>query len=416
MDEEEQAQQPAPPRFFRYKGFKFLTLSLLFLALFFFMGFSGLKATSSSSFCSTCHEMQPEYYTWKSSTHSEVDCVSCHIQPGVKNLAKDKAEGLVQVYKNATNKYTAPIQMPKDIPNSACETCHNMKTRETTPSGDLIIPHDKHLAKDIKCTECHSGVAHGKIAERNVTFKTDYSQWDETLGKTMMSSVKFTEPTMQECMDCHEAREVSTACKTCHSTGMLPKSHKTESFKTKSHGELAVKDVEKCNKCHKYMSSKAITGFKKASATEEFLTNTKTKSISAQAYAKINTFCSKCHSKRPASHGSSYVSQHGIDAGKEKQKCLTCHSETNVVAGTTTSNGQISAAVSTGSSGAPACASCHPATHEDGKFRAMHPFELAANQKLVSSCYTCHYKPNCTKCHKQITNFVDQEDDNGKPS
>src|ERR1700719_1733920 len=117
---DEQNEHQAPPRF-RHNLMKIMALTLLFSALFFIIGFSGLKATSCSKFCSSCHEMTPEYYTWKASTHSEVDCINCHIEPGAKNLVKDKANGFIQIFDNFTNQYTAPIQMPKEIPNSACK-------------------------------------------------------------------------------------------------------------------------------------------------------------------------------------------------------------------------------------------------------------------------------------------------------
>lgn len=384
--DEEQKKLPAPPRT-RYKLLKFMTLTLFFLALFFFIGFSGLKATSSSKFCSTCHEMKPEYYTWKASTHSEVDCVSCHIEPGAKNLAKDKANGVVEVFKKETNRYTAPIQMPKEIPNSACEKCHNMKTRDVTPPGDLIIPHDKHLSKGIKCTQCHSGVAHGKIAERNVTFKSDYSKWDDSLGKSMMSDVKFTNTKMETCMECHEARDVSTECKTCHTSGMLPKSHKDPAFKTQTHGSTAKKDIKKCNSCHQYMSDKEITGLEEGSPSEEFLTGkgNQKPTMTAQEYAKENTFCKKCHTQRPQSHGSSFVSSHGAIAKHSTEKCLTCHDYQKTGFNKTTN---------------VTCSSCHPAMHAGKDFRATHPITLPQGQKPVETCYTCHNKQKCTSCHK----------------
>ena len=387
MEEEHNQELPAPPKF-RYKLIKFATLTVLFLALFFAVGGLGLKATSSSSFCSSCHEMKPEYYTWKASTHSEVDCVSCHVQPGAKNIAKEKAEGVVELYKKSTNTYTAPIQMPKEIPNSACESCHNMNTREVTASGDLIIPHDKHLAKDIKCTQCHSGVAHGKIAERNVTFKSDYSKWDTTLGKSMMSDIKFTRTKMETCMECHEAREVSTECKTCHTTEMVPKSHKKLSFKTDTHGTSAKKDVSKCNSCHQYMSDKEIEDMKDVPASQQFLSNgsVKQKTVSAQDYAKENTFCNECHTTRPSSHVKGFVNLHGSIAKQSTEKCLACHDlEKNGFNKTTNIT----------------CSSCHPASHVGKTFKEKHPINLNGVTQPSELCYTCHYKPKCTSCHKQ---------------
>lgn len=388
MDDEQIQEQLAPPRL-RYKLTKIMTLLLFFIAIFFSIGLLGLKATSSASFCSSCHDMKPEYYTWKASTHSEVDCVSCHISPGIKNLAEDKAQGLVQVYKNATNTYTAPIQMPKEIPNSACDKCHNMDTRQVTPSGDLIIPHDKHLAKDIKCTKCHSGVAHGKIAERNVTFKSDYSKWDDSLGKSMMSDVKFTNPKMETCMECHQARNVSTACKTCHKTGMEPKSHKQPNFKTESHGGLAGKDVKKCNKCHQYMSEDTITGLEDIPASRQFLstgTVNQKNSISAPEYAKENTFCNECHTTRPPSHVKDFINHHGAIAKQSTKTCLACHDFQKTGFNKTTNI---------------TCSSCHPASHEGKTFKEKHPIDLKGVTAPSDRCYTCHYKPRCISCHKQ---------------
>ncbi|MDP4162448.1 MAG: NapC/NirT family cytochrome c [Bacillota bacterium] len=385
--DEEQTTLPAPPRF-RYKLIKGVTLILLFLVALFSVGLFGLHSTSSSTFCASCHEMKPEYYTLKASAHSEVACESCHVAPGVNNLAKEKANGIVELIKKETNQYSAPIQMPKDIPNSACESCHNMRTRQVTPSGDIIIPHGKHLDKNIKCVECHSGVAHGKIAERNVTFKTDYSKWDETLGKSMMSDVKFTSPKMETCIECHQARDVSTACKTCHTTGMKPKSHLQPNFKTGLHGKIAEKNVKKCHSCHQYMSDQDIQGLEDTPASQQFLAGGKIQnhSLPAQEYAKENTFCKNCHMQRPPSHVKGFVNLHGAIAKKSTQKCLACHDYLNTGFNKTTNI---------------TCSSCHPAMHAGNDFRARHPIPLPPGQKPIEMCYTCHNKPKCTSCHKQ---------------
>lgn len=386
--EEEQKEQPTPVRS-RLKLYKILTVTLFFIVLFFLAGGVTVETTSSSKFCSSCHEMSPEYYTWKASSHNQVGCKNCHIQSGVVNYAKAKANGLVQVYEKATNHYTAPIQMPTQIPDATCEKCHNMKNRQVTPSGDLIIPHDKHLTKGIKCVQCHSGVAHGDISDRNVTFKSDYDKWDASLGKAMMSDVKFTRPQMETCIECHKARDVSTACKTCHQKGMTPKSHLDPNFKKGKHGPLAEKDVRYCNSCHQYMSSTDIKELKAAPAALQFLTNGKIKdqSITAQEYAKENTFCKNCHSTRPASHTGDYVNLHGPLAKTNKLKCLTCHDEQN------TGNNQTAA---------PTCSSCHPASHKGKNWQIAHPANIQVKgvKRPTELCYTCHYRPVCSSCHK----------------
>jgi len=158
-----------PPRF-RGK-WKIATLTLLFLVIFFSFGYAGLEGSSKSEFCASCHEMNPEYYTWKNSAHSEVDCVACHTEPGVENIAKGKVDTIEQAIKKQMQTYEAPIRMPSEISDASCEKCHNVYNRNFTVSGDLIIPHDKHKEQDISCTQCHSGIAHGKIADRKMTYK-----------------------------------------------------------------------------------------------------------------------------------------------------------------------------------------------------------------------------------------------------
>ncbi|WP_409272294.1 NapC/NirT family cytochrome c [Neobacillus sp. SCS-31] len=386
MEEEKIDQElPAPPRF-RNTFFKIATLTLLFLVLFFTIGFVGLETSSSSEFCSSCHEMKPEYYTWKASSHGEVDCVNCHIEPGVENLAKAKGNGLVELYKKQTQTYTAPIRMPKDIPDKSCERCHNVYKRDVTPSGDLIIPHDKHKNEGIECIQCHSGVAHAKIADRKMTFKTDYAKWDESVGKSAMEDVSWTKPDMDTCMSCHESREITLECAACHTSGMYPESHKKADFKTSNHGTLAKKDLSTCNNCHKYMSKDEIKGFEEAPAHTQYLNkgSTANSKIKPQDYAKTNTYCRDCHSKKPESHKRGFVSKHGDYAKSNETRCLACHdyqkTGTHRITNTT-------------------CNSCHPSSHGND-FRITHPVDVPVGQKLNNTCYQCHSKRTCTACHR----------------
>ncbi|CAM3979023.1 NapC/NirT family cytochrome c [Mesobacillus zeae] len=392
MDEHiEDKPTPPPSRFrkvFQKNWSKIAALTLIFTAILFGVGYIGLEGSSSSKFCSSCHEMKPEYYTWKASSHSEADCVSCHVDPGLENLAKAKADGAKEAVKSITSTYTAPIVMPKEIPDSACETCHNMNNRNTTPSGDLIIPHDRHKNKDIKCTQCHSGVAHGKIAERKVTFKTDYSKWDESLGNAMMSDRKYIKPEMKTCMECHSARKVSTACNTCHTTGMYPASHKKEDFKLASHGMDAKTQLKECNDCHEYMSTEEIKLFDDMPAHDKYLQAGRItdKQVSVKDYAKVNTFCEKCHMQPPPSHQKGFTAKHGAIADENPDKCLACHDYQN--------NGKTKNKIVT-------CNSCHPSNHSDSNWRVTHPVKIPNGGRPSTYCYSCHSKKNCTSCHQE---------------
>ncbi|MCH6266557.1 cytochrome c3 family protein [Neobacillus citreus] len=386
--EEERNELPAPPKF-RYKLFKYATLTVLFLAVFLGLGFTGLKATSSSKFCASCHEMKPEVYTWQASTHSEVDCTNCHTDPVFKKLAKDKSKDLVEQLKNHSSGTSAtPIRMPKEVPDSACKACHDMSKRQVTASGDIIIPHDKHMEKEIECTQCHSGIAHGKIADRKMTYQTDLEKWAQETGKVAMSEMKFIRPDMDTCMECHKARKISTECKTCHSTGMVPKSHKNDEFAIKTHGVLASKELNKCNQCHKYMSKDKLEGFEEVSVLNKYLsTNSQSTQKNQYDYAKENTFCSDCHSKRPASHESGFISQHGELANKNQNICKACH---NIQQTSTPNKNKVN------------CSSCHQSSHSKNnpRWRGNHKIPIAPDQKPSDYCYTCHVKDRCTSCHK----------------
>lgn len=385
MDEQTNEQTTPPQPNKRLMFYKVLTVTLIFIVVFFALGYVGVESTSSSKFCSSCHEMKPQYYTWKASTHSEVDCVSCHIQPGAKNYAKAKANGIVEVYKKYSDTYEAPIKMPNIIPDEACEQCHNINTRNFSVSGDLIISHVKHKDEKIECIQCHSGVAHGEISDRKVTYKSDYDRWDEKLGTTVMADKKYTSPKMDTCMECHRLQKGPLECSACHESSMVPDNHKTDSFKAGGHGKIEPTELKTCEKCHSYMSSKEYDLFKEDTSYERFLNKDEPQQngVSVQTYAKTNTFCRDCHGKKPTSHKDShFMSDHGKLA-KDTKPCLTCHDYRK------TSEKPVTKVQ---------CASCHPSSH-NRPWQTRHPFKIAENQKFDKSCLKCHVEKSCNKCH-----------------
>ena len=356
----------------------------LFLLVLLSIGLFGNEATSSSMFCSSCHEMSPETYTWNASSHGDVECVDCHTGVSVKDMIEAKGNVFAQVIKKVTKTYVPPIQMPKEINNSSCQKCHDMNTRTTTPSGDLVIPHAKHEEKGVKCVSCHSGVAHGKIAERNVTFSSDYDKWTKKMGTTYMSDLKFTRPQMDKCMSCHNARKVTTECFACHTTGMLPEDHKNKpDFVNKIHGPQAYEKLEDCNECHKWMSENKITLFDEKSAHVEYLSEEKTENdVKAFEYIKENTFCKDCHSTKPQSHVKGFIAKHPGPAKQNKQKCLACHDYVKTGKNPITDT---------------ACGTCHPSSHKDYDLKTQHPRTDSPPMKIVEYCYTCHVRNTCEK-------------------
>lgn len=349
------------------------------------------QKTSSNDYCSSCHMMKPEAYTWQASSHSQVACVSCHVEPGVMTKVKYKIFTVKEVIVTLTGNYGITITSTTPISDATCIQCHDMNTRKVTPSGDLVIPHNKHTQQNVSCTQCHTGVAHGNIAKKRVTFRTDYEKWDASIGQSIMSDPKNLRPDMDVCMNCHKIRKAPLNCSACHTTSMTPSNHKEEAFKNGAHGAEAAKDILSCDSCHSYMSKETVEVSKgNQSAFQQFLSKNdgKPSTITVKDYAKANTFCTDCHKTRPPSHSEDFQIKHGAKAGQNQESCFTCHD--NRPQTTTRSNTSISIAIS--------CGSCHPSTHYKKPWQQTHPVELPPNPQVTEYCYTCHSQ-RCTNCH-----------------
>lgn len=125
--------------------------------------YGAMEATSASPFCGTCHIMHPYYDSWEISSHSDVDCVDCHIAPGEYLQTKIEASSMVTSYFTGTYG-TKPWA---DVSDESCYRCHE---RERLGGhhmyGDVRFDHGPHLAdlsrgKELRCTSCHGQVERG---------------------------------------------------------------------------------------------------------------------------------------------------------------------------------------------------------------------------------------------------------------
>src|SRR5690349_15303756 len=67
-----------------------------------------VEATSQSGFCKSCHIMEPYYASWKHGAHKGVECVKCHISPGLDNFVAAKLNGLGQVVDDVLHRTGKP--------------------------------------------------------------------------------------------------------------------------------------------------------------------------------------------------------------------------------------------------------------------------------------------------------------------
>jgi len=126
-----------------------------------------IEYAARPSFCTNCHNMQPYYDSWTTSTHKDVPCIKCHYAPGIKAEAMGKVQAANQVVKYVTGTYgTKPWA---EIEDAAClrSGCHSTRKIE----GELTylgvrFDHRHHLTelrrgKQLRCTSCHSQIVQG---------------------------------------------------------------------------------------------------------------------------------------------------------------------------------------------------------------------------------------------------------------
>jgi len=361
--------------------------------------FGGLELTAQPAVCSMCHTMNPEYYTWQRSSHSGIGCAGCHVSPGPAGLLKSCQSRARNLYLTFTGAYVSPIVKLSPIPDRACERCH--KSASEDREGRILAAHDVHKTMGVSCIKCHSGIAHGRIAERGITFPSDYQKWDSVLAESMMNDKQNTTPDMDACFRCHRLRKGPLECQACHRS-VKPETHLKEGFKDGGHGKTAAANLTYCDKCHQYMSTQKTMETGREQKYLEYLSQGETSRQSNMVipYSRINTFCRDCHAKRPPSHSkNTYIKTHSIRAEEDQNGCMTCHDNQYLPGAAGEQAGQGTAVTDV------FCAKCHPSSHRYSlQWRnGYHPTDLPAKPRITTSCYTCHSEKICGRCHGSLT-------------
>jgi len=224
-----------------------------------------VSATSTSSYCGSCHPMKDAYSTWHRSAHASVACVKCHVPPGVSAAVGWRAKELRNIWASYLNMKPSSNREPR--PSVAnCIQCHPLKGLMGIP-GVIRMPHALHVdVNDLTCIDCHNKVTHAKPGESSVV-------------------------SMGICVMCHKQTADPKRCSFCHSTPPKGTSHPTGYIKT--HGSLAAADEQACLRCH---HDKAA-------------------------------FCDACHAKPPPGHYTdNWRFTHGTQARQDRARCLGCHS------------------------------------------------------------------------------------------
>lgn len=181
---------------------------------------AGLEISQSSNFCGSCHSMKQVYASWKVSTHKQMRCVDCHIEPGLAGFLEAKLVlGPRDIYSEIVRRPSPAAISTLDLKfrDEQCERCHrgvlniNEKAPDDLPEPvknvGLKYAHQKHKTASVQCIDCHTDAVHGTPQKYPTMF-----------------------PSEKQCLSCHgkywkdgrlvpasnDAKKLSKRCRTCH--------------------------------------------------------------------------------------------------------------------------------------------------------------------------------------------------------
>jgi len=253
--------------------FKYLLYAGAFVVFGLFAFAAGLPLSSNPTFCGkACHNMAPEWETWKKSSHAKITCYACHGSRSYVVFFRNKLlVDPIGAVKSILNTYEKPINehnhvSQEEITMDRCERCHANENRKFTFTRGIYMNHEAHKEAGINCTICHNRITH-KGAEEYEPIKS----WPETKeaakkeGEEKFEYKNFL--TMKQgCFRCHSSspenrdeetlkkiqngKKPPTACTTCHTKDFdLPVGHGSNNWRTE-HGAVARQNFAYCFKCH----------------------------------------------------------------------------------------------------------------------------------------------------------------------
>lgn len=253
-----------------------------------------------------------------------------------------------------------------------CAFCHlgyvagdgNRVAKFQIPTPNMVFNHQKHIARNINCQQCHGDVQELELATRDQM------------------------PRMRGCFGCHQhpdsasRGDAKSACDTCHIKGGTTEGGRLKTVFASGvlnpprwlhnaqhapdfiqrHKYVAANDSQFCANCHKEES------------------------------------CAACHDGRvrPRSiHPADYLNMHATEARLATQRCTSCHREQSFCL-------QCHQRLGVSMSGPTAVREAgrfHPPKQEwsDAPRRpGHHAFEAMRN---LDACVSCHVERDCVICH-----------------
>ena len=330
--------------FKKFRQLSWVKKSLILLVVLMLLMGLPIHITGQTSFCNSCHIMNNYYASWQSSSHEQVNCLDCHLQPGFGGFIKGKINGLAQAVDCAVGRMgTKPSATVVD---ASClrSGCHDVErlSKQPVEYKKYKFAHEKHIGNNvdgiqINCTTCHNhfeGEEHFSV-NTQACFTCHFLENDET-----------------------SERLVDTKCQSCHN---VPTETMKRGWIEVNHEDFLSYQASCEESCHQRQ-------IKKSSKV-------------------VDSVCLNCHDY---SHNPDYdsLTLHHLHTNKEKVECFSCHGE--IVHGT--SEGVALTAMLD-------CQSCHSDTHELQQtiYNAAEHQESVAHENELSPMFLSHVQ--CNGCH-----------------
>jgi nitrate/TMAO reductase-like tetraheme cytochrome c subunit len=284
-----------------------------------------IVVSEQPGFCNSCHIMNNYYDNWKTSTHSEVNCLECHLQPGFMGHVKGKINGLSQaidcIVGRVGTKPSATI-LDESCLRSECHSTEELLTKDINFNG-IKFTHKNHMKKEvdginITCGVCHShfeGDEHFSV-NNDACFTCHFLSNPETNEKLVKTS----------CTSCHEVpnKVIQRGLVSInHSEFVSYKASCEDSCHKKELQKTSKIDDRVCLNCHNFTDAEKIL------LADKQVTETKEHEYDSVELHKAHTNghkveCFACHGK--ILHG-----QKEITSISDMLDCQMCHSDTHQV-------------------------------------------------------------------------------------
>jgi nitrate/TMAO reductase-like tetraheme cytochrome c subunit len=128
-------------------------LTLVNVVLLAVASYGAVHYMETTAFCGqVCHAtMEPQYVAHRSGPHARVECVACHVGPGVEALVQSKLAGTRQLWQVATRNVPRPVPSPIHTLRPARDTCERCHWPETFHGDEVEVI--REYAEDEENTE-----------------------------------------------------------------------------------------------------------------------------------------------------------------------------------------------------------------------------------------------------------------------